>query len=464
MLTLEPPRPVDGVLALIGNTPMVRLTAIDTGPCELYVKLESQNPGGSIKDRIGLSMIAAAEADGRLGPGGTIVEATAGNTGLGLGLVAAQRGYRMLLVVPDKMAREKVHHLLAMGVDVRVTRSDVGKGHPEYYQDMAARLAAELPGAFHANQFGNPANPMAHETGTGPEIWVQMDRDVDAVVCGVGSGGTITGIGRFMAQVSPKTEMVLADPVGSVLAEYVATGRMGELGSWVVEGIGEDFIPPILDLSLVRHAYSIPDKESLATARLLLEREGILAGSSSGTLVAAALRYCRAQTERKRVVTLICDSGAKYLSKVFNDTWLLEQGFRDRARFGDLRDLIPRLHAEGGVVTVGPDDTLGIAYARMRAADVSQLPGLDSGRLVGMVDESDLLWLGGQDGGSQAAFRRPVSAAMSRDVRTIAAAASLDELKALLDQGLVAVVLTEDRLEGLITRVDLLNHLRRDVT
>src|SRR5690242_4556202 len=222
-----------GVLGLIGDTPVVELTRFDTGPCRLFVKLESQNPGGSIKDRIALSMIEAAERDGRLEPGATIVEATAGNTGLGLALVAARKGYKLILVVPDKMSREKIGHLRALGADVRLTRSDVGKGHGEYYQDMAERIATEHQ-AHYINQFANPANPLAHETTTGPEIWEQMEHDVDAVVCGVGSGGTLTGLGRFFKKVSPKTEMVLADPKGSILTPLIKTGKMIEAGSWTI--------------------------------------------------------------------------------------------------------------------------------------------------------------------------------------------------------------------------------------
>ena len=205
---------------------MVRVTRLDTGRCELYLKLESQNPGGSIKDRIGLSMIDAAERSGVLRPGGTIVEATAGNTGLGLALVAGRKGYKLILVVPDKMAREKILHLTAMGADVRTTRSDVGRGHPQYYQDMAQRIATELPGALYINQFANPANAQAHEDTTGPEILSQMQDRVDAVVCGVGSGGTMSGLSHFFARAAPATKMVLADPVGSILADYVHTGKV----------------------------------------------------------------------------------------------------------------------------------------------------------------------------------------------------------------------------------------------
>jgi len=300
------------ILSLIGNTPLVQVTRIDTGVCELFLKLENQNPGGSIKDRIGLAMIAAAERDGRLKPGGTIVEATAGNTGLGLALVAARKGYRLVLVIPDKMSQEKVFHLKAFGAEVVMTRSDVGKGHPDYYQDRAERIAKET-GAFYVNQFGNPANPHAHETTTGPEIWKQMDGRLDAVVCGVGSSGTITGLTHFFRKTAPHVAMVLADPEGSILAGYVKTGKIGEAGSWLVEGIGEDFVPPVADLTGVKEAYTIPDAESFATARDLLLKEGIFAGSSTGTLVSAALRYCRSRKTAERVVTFVCDSGNKYL-------------------------------------------------------------------------------------------------------------------------------------------------------
>ena len=453
---------VDSVLDLIGNTPMVRVGCFDTGPCTLHVKLESQNPGGSIKDRIALSMIEAAEADGRLRPGATIVEATAGNTGLGLALVAARKGYRMLLVVPDKMAREKVNNLLALGAEVVTTRSDVGKGHPEYYQDMAARLAADMPGALYIDQFNNPANPLAHERTTGPEILAQMDGRVDAVVCGVGSGGTITGLSRFFARESPETDMVLADPEGSILTDFVLHGTLGQPGSWAVEGIGEDFIPGIADLSRVKHAFTISDRESFDTARTLLRRESILAGSSAGTLVAAAVRYCQAQTAPKRVVTFICDTGAKYLSKMFNDTWMAEQGFLDRPRHGDLRDLIARPYTGGATVTIGPHDTLLTAYRRLRSNDVSQLPVMRDDRIIGLLDETDLLLAvrKGKAAGEANPFSHPVSHAMIANLETVPMTAPIDSLPDLFDRGRIAIVMDGNRFVGLLTPVDLLNHLR----
>jgi cystathionine beta-synthase len=459
-----PPRAPTGavyhnVMDRIGNTPMVEVNRMDTGPCRLFLKLESENPGGSIKDRIGKSMVEAAEKDGRLEPGGRLIEATAGNTGLGLALVAAQKGYHLTLVVPDKMAQEKIFHLRALGAEVILTRSDVGKGHPDYYQDMALRISGET-GAVFINQFGNPANPLAHETTTGPEIWEQMDHDVDAVVCGVGSGGTITGLARFFARISDKTEMVLADPKGSILAEYVETGHLRkEVGSWIVEGIGEDFLPDVADLSGVRKAYEITDKEALLTARELLQCEGILAGSSSGTLIAAALRYCREQTEPKRVVTLVCDSGNKYLSKMFNDYWMIDQGFIEREHKGDLRDLISRRHEERSTVTVSADDNLLIAYGRMKLYDISQLPVLDkSGKVIGIIDESDILLKVFDD---DSRFKDPISSAMTTRLETVDSDQPIEALLPIFAKDHVAIVFHDGRFLGLITRIDLLNHLRR---
>jgi cystathionine beta-synthase len=447
------------LLDLIGNTPLVETTRMDVGPCRLFLKLESQNPGGSIKDRIGRSMIEAAERDGKLQPGGTIVEATAGNTGLGLALVATLKGYKLILVVPDKMSREKIFHLKAMGAEVILTRSDVGKGHAEYYQDLAERIARET-GAYFVNQFGNPANPHAHETTTGPEIWEQMNHAVDAIVCGVGSAGTITGLSRFFAKTSPKTEMILADPVGSVLAEYVKTGKLGEAGTWLVEGIGEDFIPPIADFSRVKKAYSVSDEDAANTVRELLRKEAILAGSSTGTLLAAALRYCREQKRSKRVVSFVCDSGNKYLSKVFNDYWMIDQDFIKRELFGDLRDLITRRHEEKATVTIGPDDRLMTAYARMKLYDISQLPVLEDGRVVGLVDEWDLLTAAREN---SSRFRDPVRSAMTQRLETVGLKTPIPALLETFNKGHVALVVDNGKFYGLVTRMDVLNHLRNKV-
>lgn len=448
------------ILSMIGNSPVIRVTRFDTGPCELYLKLENQNPGGSIKDRIGLKMIEAAEAEGRLRPGGTVIEATAGNTGLGLALVCAAKGYRLILVIPDKMAVEKINHLRALGAEIHITRSDVGKGHPAYYQDIAERLAAEIPGSFYVNQFANPANPQAHEEWTGPEMLRQMDGDIDAVIVGVGSGGTMTGLGRFFAAASPKTKMVIADPVGSIIADLVNKGTHEEPGSWVVEGVGEDFVPPNCDLQYAKAAYYVSDAESLNAARDLLRKEGILGGSSSGTLFAAALKYCRDQTQKQRVVTFVCDTGNKYLSKMFNDAWMADQGFTPRERHNDLRDLMTRRFDKGQVVTVGPEDTLLTAYKRMRISDVSQLPVMEGARVIGILDESDLLLHVEKD---PARFRDKVYTAMVNRLETLPVTASMAELTRLFDRNLVAIIKDGETFLGVLTRVDMLNHLRRQM-
>ncbi|MGH8279956.1 MAG: pyridoxal-phosphate dependent enzyme [Gammaproteobacteria bacterium] len=445
------------VLEMVGDTPLLELKRLDTGPCQLFLKLEYMNPGGSIKDRIGIVMIEEAEKRGDLKPGGTIVEATAGNTGLGLALVAAQKGYRLILVIPDKMSQEKIFNLRAMGAEVVLTRSDVGKGHPEYYQDLAKRMAKEM-GAYFINQFGNPDNPKAHETTTAPEIWEQMEHRLDAVVVGAGSSGTLTGIGHYFRKAAPQVEMILADPQGSVLADYVRTGKLGKkTATWLVEGIGEDFVPSICDLSVVKRAYSIPDSEAFATAREVLRKEGVLLGSSSGTLIAAALRYCREQTRAKRVVTLGADTGNKYLSKLYNDFWMIEQGFMVRPERRDLGDYVGRPYWERATVYVGPADTLATAHTRMRNNGISQLPVIDGKRFLGAVTESGLIHAVRRD---PQGFAQEVSTALDAKFPRIAAGAKLDDLFARLDTVTALAVMDGDEFLGLVTRSDLLNRLR----
>ncbi len=449
------------VLSMIGNTPVLELTKMDTGPCRLFVKLENQNPAGSIKDRIALSMINAAERDGRLQPGGTIVEATAGNTGLGLALVAAQKGYRLILVIPDKMSADKIRHLRALGAEVRLTRSDVPKGHPEYYQDMAERLVEEIPGAFWASQFDNPANPLAHETTTGPEIWTQMDGDIDAFVAGVGSGGTISGTGRYLKACNPDITIVVADPVGSVVAPAVETGEVKyDGGSWLVEGIGEDFIPDNLDLSVIDEGVTVSDREAFAATNDLLLKEGILGGSSSGTLLAGAIKWCRRQTEAKRVLTFVCDTGNKYLSKAFDQAWLIEQGLVQREPSHDLRDLIMFRADEGRVISVGPDDTMNTAYNRMRANEVSQVPVIDGEGVIGILDEEDILFAAHANA---EVFSEPVTKHMTGELDVIAVDRLVSELMPLFAKNEVAIVMDGPSFLGIITKVDLINHIRRSL-
>ncbi|HLR86529.1 MAG TPA: pyridoxal-phosphate dependent enzyme [Wenzhouxiangella sp.] len=446
-------------LALIGNTPIVRVNNLDTGPCTLYLKLEDTNPGGSIKDRIALKMIEAAEKRGDLKPGSTIIEGTAGNTGLGLALVAARKGYRLILVLPDKMSREKVDHLKAMGAEVIITRSDVGKGHPEYYQDMAEKLAAETENSYFINQFGNHDNPKTHEEDTGPEILRQMDGNLDAVVVGAGSSGTVTGLSRYFAKAAPNLEMVLADPEGSILADYINRGRLrDDAGGWMVEGIGEDFLPVISDFSNVKKAYSISDRESFATARKLLEKETVFGGSSTGTLVAAALKYCREQTTPKNVLTLVPDTGNKYLSKLYNDIWMHEQGFLEREKRNNLLDLIARPASSGSVVTINAGEPLANAQGRMSLNGISQLPVMEDGKLAGLVTDADLLAAVAQNSGR---FADPVSTIMRQNPASLQVDESIDRLMAQLESSAAVIMLDGEKFVGLITRIDVVNHLRK---
>jgi cystathionine beta-synthase len=444
---------------MIGRTPMLEVSRLDTGPCRLFLKLELMNPGGSIKDRIGVSMIEEAEKRGEIKPGDTLVEATAGNTGLGLALVAAQKGYQLILVLPDKMSQEKIFNLRAMGAEVVLTRSDVAKGHPEYYQDLGLKIAEEK-GAYFINQFGNPDNPLAHLNTTAPEIFEQLDGDVDAVVLGVGSSGTVTGFSQYLREQGLNTEIIVADPVGSVVADYVNTGEFGDSSSWLVEGIGEDFIPSIADFSGATKGYSISDAESFGAARELLRKEGILAGSSSGTLLCAALKYCREQTEEKRVVAFACDTGNKYLSKLFNDFWLEDQGFISRESHNDLRDLIGRPHGERATITVGPTDIITTAHNRLRNAGFSQLPVMDEGRLVGVVTEDAII---------QYTFGKPelmtasVGEAMQTAFIQLDKSTSINNLVAMLSVQPYAAVMDGEEFLGLITRSDVLNHLRKQM-
>ena len=447
------------VLDMVGRTPMLEVSRLDTGPCRLFLKLELLNPGGSIKDRIGMSMIEEAEKRGDLKPGDTIVEATAGNTGLGLALVAAQKGYKLVLVLPDKMSKEKIFNLRAMGAEVVLTRSDVGRGHPEYYQDLGRRIADEQ-GAYFINQFGNPDNSLAHEQTTAPEILEQTNGEVDAIVLGVGSSGTVSGLGKYFAEHAPKVELVLADPVGSILADYINKGELGEGGSWLVEGIGEDFIPVIADFSQVTKAYSISDAESFAAARELLKKEGVLAGSSSGTLLAAALKYCREQTEPKTVVSFACDTGNKYLSKLFNDFWMEDQGFITREQHGDLRDLIGRPHSAQATITVGPTDVVTTAHNRLRNAGFSQLPVMDEGRLVGVITEDAIIQ---HVFGKPDLMNAPVAEAMESAFIKLDKTTSVNNLVAMLHVQPYAAIMDGDEFLGLITRSDVLNYMRRQI-
>ncbi len=444
------------LLELIGRTPILEVQGFDLGGSRLFLKLELMNPGGSIKDRIGVGLIDAAEARGDIRPPRLLVEATAGNTGIALALAALRKGYSLLLIVPDKMSGEKIAQLRAMGAEIRVTRSDVSRGHPEHYQDLAERVAREQ-GAYYINQFANPDNPRVHEQVTGPEIWEQMGGELDAIVLGGGTTGTLTGVGRFLKRQNPKIEVVLADPAGSVLAGYLQTGRLTEKGRWLVEGIGEDHIPPISDLALVDRAYTITDTESFATIRQLLRNTGLLAGTSTGTLLAAALHYAREVQAPKRILTFACDTGTRYLSKAFNPDWLYEQGLLPKRNLGDLRDCVSHAYTLGELSTVAPTDSLEIAYRRMRQGEYSQLPVLDGDRLIGLLTEVNIMMAMADPERGSASLAQ---ASLER-VAELDSGAPLGELIRLLVTESAVAIRHEQVFYGLATRTDVITHFRR---
>lgn len=458
------------VLDMVGNTPMLELHKLDVGPCRLLVKMENLNPAMSIKDRIGLWMIEAAEREGHIDPKAdprpTIVEGTAGNTGLALAFMCVQRGYRLLVVVPDKMSQEKIMNLRAMGAEVVMARSDVTKGHPEYYQDVAARLAKEIPNAFYINQFANDHNWKAHYETTAPEIWDQTEGKVDAVVLGVGSGGTLTGIAKFLKEKNPDVKIIVGDPEGSIIAPLVNEGKEVEPGSWMIEGMGEDFVPPVCHLDLADEAVAVSDKDAFLAGRELLRKEGILAGSSSGALLHAAMVWCRKQKEPKTVVTFICDSGAKYLSKMYNDYWMTDQGFIEREKTGDLRDLISRRHAFREDYTLTPSDPVRQAHKTMMLYGISQMAVVEPSKskkghdsVVGVIDESDILLALDRAGAD--ALERPVRDLMTTRLETVKPTASVKDLMPIFRADRVAMVVDEEgEYHGLITRIDMINFLR----
>jgi len=440
----------DSILSAIGKTPLVRLRRIGSDvPATLAVKVEAQNPGGSVKDRVGLAMINEAERRGVLRPGGVIIEATAGNTGVGLAIVAAVRGYRCIFVLPDKMSAEKIALLKAYGAEVVITPTSVAPDSPESYNGVADRLAREIPGAWRPNQFTNLANPDIHYHTTGPEIWEQTEGRITAFVSGVGTGGTISGVARYLKERKPDVRIIGADPEGSVLSGDTPK-------SWKVEGIGEDFVPRTFNSQLVDEWIRISDAESFHYARELARREGILAGGSSGTNLAAALRYARRCTKDDLIVVLVCDTGRNYLSKFYDDAWLaankLQLGEQPRYTVGDL--IAKRGPRE--LVTISPDSTVADAIERMQAKGISQLPILHEGKNVGCIQEVTLARvLHDMDNPEQV----KIGDVMARPLPTVESSVHLDEAYRLLLSGHTGVLaMSEGKIIDIVTRIDLVNY------
>lgn len=447
------------ILEAVGRTPLVRLNRIAADVASpIYAKVEALNPGGSVKDRVALAMVAAAEREGFLRPGGTIVEATAGNTGVGLALAAAVKGYRMIAVMPDKMSEDKVSLLRAYGAEVVITATNVPPDSPESYNGVADRLAREIPGAWRPNQFENPRNPFAHATATGPEIWEDTGGQVEVFVAGMGTGGTISGVAKYLKGKNPGVAVVGADPEGSILSGDSPR-------SYKVEGIGEDFIPKTFNRQVVDEMVRVSDKESFNVARRLAREEGILAGGSSGTALAAALKYARRLDRPRTIVVLLPDTGRNYLSKMYSDRWMQENGFwEDRARPRQVvGEILSGKTQRPTLISVSPRDKLGRAIALMEAHSISQLPVVEQDRVVGSLNESALMKVlhDGLDAANQ-----EVGAVMGQPLPMLDVQTDAAEAYRLLLAGAPGVIVSfgaEQRGIGVITRSDLISHwVRRE--
>ena len=441
------------ILQAVGRTPLIRLNRIGSEfASPISVKVESLNPGGSSKDRIGIEMVRAAEEEGILKPGGTIVEATAGNTGVGLALTAAVKGYKLIVVLPDKMSGEKIALLRAYGAEVVITATNVPPDSPESYNGVADRIAREIPGAFRAGQFNNPRNPLAHYLTTGPEIWEDSEGKVDVFVAGMGTGGTISGVARYLKERNPAITIVGADPEGSILSGD--TPR-----PFKVEGIGEDFIPKTFDRQLVDEMVRISDRDSFNTARRLAREEGILAGGSSGTALAAALKYAQRLDQPRNIVVLLPDTGRNYLSKLYSDDWMRQNGFwqSHQERSVKIAQVLCEKKDTLSLISVAPQDKLKVAVQLFTRHNISQLPVIESGKVVGSLNEASIMKSlhDGVDLNNQ-----DIGVVMGNPLPVLDEGTDISEAYRLLLGGSPALVVTKNGVPfGLISRFDLINTL-----
>jgi cystathionine beta-synthase len=451
---------IEDITKAVGNTPIVRLNKVVKGlpsGVEVYVKCEYLNPGGSHKDRLAWNLLRRAEEAG-LKPGGTIVEATSGNTGASLALLAAVRGYKCVFVMPDKMSQEKVSNLRAFGARVVMCPTAVDAEDPRSYYKVSRRIADETPNSFYANQYHNPANPEAHYLWTGPEIWKQTNGDIDVFVAGLGTGGTVSGTGKYLKEKKPGLQIVGVDPVGSLYYDFVKTGRITKPFSYKVEGIGEDFFPTTMNLKILDDIVRVDDRECFMMTRAMTRDEGLFVGGSGGAAVAGAVKWAKNKKGPLKILVFLCDAGQKYVSKIFNDDWMRENGFLEEGvSSGTVSDVL-QLRNKRKIVTTSSSAKVKDVIATLKQLGISQLPVVDKGKLKGIITEVDLLrhMVSGAKNASSS-----IAPLLESDYATVTPDTKIELLQGVLADARAAIVMQGDAVTGIVTKIDLIDYLAK---